>query len=283
MESLLHQLIALVRRTSAAARRHDRLPMSRIVALALCMAVLMIPRPTAAQISGQLDLYSDPGDYIGQGLEQHFTIGTANANVLDLTGDQLADYLTVVFFTPDGHFWIVSFGTNQLGSDLVPGTYLNAERAPFASPGHPGLDVSGDGRGCNTLTGSFTVEEATFDYSSGFPRVISFKATFEQHCEGAEPALRGSFSYLDQSDLSIPVTTASLDGPLGANGWYTGPVQVTLTATDADGPADIAATYYAVDSGVAQTYQGPFAISGDGFHTFSFWSVDKFGNVEQQH
>jgi len=74
------------------------------------------------------------------------------------------------------------------GQTLATGTYDGATRYPFQAPSDPGMDVFGDGRGCNTLTGSFTVTQITF--SSG-GAVESFDADFEQHCEGAEPALRG--------------------------------------------------------------------------------------------
>ena len=75
-----------------------------------------------------------------------------------------------------------------------------------------------------------------------------------------------------------PVTTASLSGTAGQNGYYTSAVQVTLTATDQDG--DLAATYYTVDGGPTQTYAAPFTVSGDGTHTITFWSVDQAGDQE---
>ncbi len=52
--------------------------------------------------------------------------------------------------------------------------------------------VSGAGRGCNTLTGRFSVLKAKYDASGN---VKSFAADFEQHCEGASPALAGSIRY----------------------------------------------------------------------------------------
>jgi hypothetical protein len=82
-------------------------------------------------------------------------------------------------------FWSIDVRAPD-GSTLVPGTYEDAERASFASPGHPGLDVNGDGRGCNTVAGRFTVHEATWGLD-GKPTV--FAATLEQHCDGATPAL----------------------------------------------------------------------------------------------
>jgi len=83
------------------------------------------------------------------------------------------------------------------------------------------------------------------------------------------------------TDVTPPTTSVSLSGTLGSNGWYSAsPVTATLSATDPDGSADVAATYYTVDGGGQQTYTAPFAVSGDGTHTISFWSVDKAGNIE---
>jgi hypothetical protein len=66
-----------------------------------------------------------------------------------------------------------------------------AERSAFASPGHPGIDISGDGRGCNTITGRFEIRELT--WSGGV--LNAFTATFEQHCEGGSATLRGCVHY----------------------------------------------------------------------------------------
>ena len=40
---------------------------------------------------------------------------------------------------------------------LTPGFYANATRWPFQATGVPGLSVTGNSRGSNTLTGNFTV------------------------------------------------------------------------------------------------------------------------------
>jgi hypothetical protein len=63
-------------------------------------------------------------------------------------------------------------------------------------------------------------------------------------------------------------------------GWSTGPVTLTLTPTDA--LSGVAQTYYVIDS----TPQQPgtsIAVSGEGSHAVSFWSVDKAGNTETLH
>lgn len=78
-------------------------------------------------------------------------------------------------------WWFLDFAA-PAGAPLEPGIYEGATRYPFQVPSDPGLSVSGNGRGCNTLTGSFEVLEATFG-PHGF--VERFHATFEQHCEGS--------------------------------------------------------------------------------------------------
>ncbi len=93
---------------------------------------------------------------------------------------------------PDNTYANLTFSTQKIDTYLAPGEYLDAERAPFASPGHPGLDVSFQNRGCNTLTGSFNILEASFGVDGA---VDSFRATFSQNCEGGPAALIGRFSY----------------------------------------------------------------------------------------
>jgi hypothetical protein len=85
-------------------------------------------------------------------------------------------------------------------------------------------------------------------------------------------------TFVVAGDTTPPVTTATVSGPSGSNGWYRGNVVVTLSATDPDSP--VAATYFTVDAGSKQTYTAPFTISGDAVHHVSFYSVDPAGNQE---
>src|SRR5262249_30217992 len=56
-------------------------------------------------------------------------------------------------------------------------------------------------------------------------------------------------------------------------------VSVTLSAIDPT--SGVAATFYTIDGGNAQTYTGsPFAVNGTGNHVITFWSVDAAGNTE---
>jgi hypothetical protein len=79
-------------------------------------------------------------------------------------------------------------------------------------------------------------------------------------------------------DRTPPVTTLDAPAPVTSDGWYGGPVQLSLaTAPDLSG---VTGTWYAVDGGPAQPYSGPFTYSESGTHTLSWWSADAAGNVE---
>ena len=79
-------------------------------------------------------------------------------------------------------------------------------------------------------------------------------------------------------DNTAPITASALAGLLGDNGWYTGSVTVSLTASD--GLSGVSATSYRVDGGSLQSYTGPFIVGGDGIHTVEYSSVDAAGNAE---
>ena len=81
-------------------------------------------------------------------------------------------------------------------------------------------------------------------------------------------------------DSVKPVTTDSLSGTQGSNGWYTS-ASVSVTLTPSDATSGVVATYYTIDGGSQQTYTGsPFSVAGDGSHQITFWSVDAAGNTE---
>jgi parallel beta-helix repeat protein len=84
---------------------------------------------------------------------------------------------------------------------------------------------------------------------------------------------------LKPSDLSPPITTVSLSGTLGTNGWYTSPVTVSLHATDSD--SGVNATFYRIGtSGSWLNYSSSFLISSEGNSTVQFCSRDNAGNNE---
>jgi hypothetical protein len=61
----------------------------------------------------------------------------------------------------NGDWWFLDLAAPS-GQVLAPGTYTGAPRNPFNSFAEPDLSVGGNGRGCNTLTGSFTISNVVF-------------------------------------------------------------------------------------------------------------------------
>ena len=138
---------------------------------------------------------SEAGDYIGQGQSYDYT--PANATI---TGSGTTGGFTLG--VDAGSSWWTAQLEVASGDVMAPGTYTGATRASFTSG--VGMDVSGTGRGCNTITGSFTVIEVA--YKDGTGPVERFSATFEQHCEGGTPALRGWIAWR-ATDANTPTST----------------------------------------------------------------------------
>lgn len=262
-----------------------------VIALVLSITLSFSARQASAQYAAspftQLSMHSDQGDYVGAGQDYLFNANDGNfTDSVEANSSGKVDYVTINFNQgTGGEDWEIQFSTAKLGTELTPGVYNQAVRAPFAQAGQPGLDISGDSRGSNTLTGKFTVTEAVYDYTSSPARLVSFAATFEQHSDGGTPALTGaiyynSFDHPQIADTSHPSTTVSLSGTIGQYGRYSSAVQVALSATDPDGAGDVVATYYALDNSVQQTYKAAFTVAAEGMHTLHYYSVDKAGNQE---
>ena len=78
-------------------------------------------------------------------------------------------------------------------------------------------------------------------------------------------------------DSTPPSTAYLVEGSQGQNGWFISPLTIKLIASD--NAAGVAATYYRINTGAWQT-GSQFQLSGDGFYTLLFYSVDAAGNVE---
>ncbi len=201
--------------------------------------------------SSSLVMQSQQGDYIGQGQNYSYSssTGTFSASVNFDNG------VSAVYQDRSSSlvYWDLDFAAPG-DVPLTPGTYLNATRYPFQAATSPGLNVSGEGRGSNTLTGQFTVVQADYNSSN---QIVRFDATFVQHSEGATPALTGELKYnsttapsgvlINDSDIDADALTAVLvAGPshgtvtLNADGSFTyhpaanynGPDSFTYMAND---------------------------------------------------
>ncbi len=111
--------------------------------------------------------------------------------VLSAAPDRV-DFYIVPANAAQGTHWNVRFAAPP-DEVLTPGRYAGAVRYSFEGPGQPGLDVSGNGRACHVLSGSFEIFEYTRNAAGA---LTSLLVSFSQRCE-AQPAnlLRGCIRY----------------------------------------------------------------------------------------
>ncbi len=223
-----------------------------------------------AQVTS-LTMNSDPGDFVGAGQFYFFTPadGTFSAQ------QNFDQGVSLSFNTPSfSQFWFLDFAAPN-NQPLTVGTYLGAARFPFQASNQPGLSVFGDGRGCNTLTGSFQVLQVT--YGSG-NSIAAFDATFVQFCEGGTAALRGEIRFNANVvvNLTAPTRLTALEGQN---------LNFTVTATDALSQR-VVLTAAGLPSGASFRDNGdntatfswtPTATQG-GTYLLTFTGVDALGN-----
>ena len=150
--------------------------------------------PAAALPSSGSYVYlaSDAGDWIGQGQTHLYTKANAVLGVSQSNG------LLTVNVNGD-ESWTGDFKAMSSLAQLQPGYYAGLGRYPFNNPVKGGLDWYGEGRGSNTLTGWFAVDEVT--YTNGTLSDVDLR--FELHSEGGGPALHGAVHW-DASDPTQP-------------------------------------------------------------------------------
>ena len=174
--------------------------MRTIVLLVILGLYLAIPGNAAAQEESSFSFTSDAGDYIGQGQTVLFTPDTASFNV-SVSPDR--NRISGSVFPFAGGFWFFRIEA-PVGQALDTGVYEQAAR--FQTAATPALEIFGDGRGCNLVTGRFEVLEAVYGPNGYIER---FHATFEQHCEGLAPALFGEIRVVNPPPpppLTVQVT-----------------------------------------------------------------------------
>jgi hypothetical protein len=126
---------------------------------------------------------SPPGEFVGSG--QDTTVANQRASLITHADGAIS--ITV----PLGDLsWELTFAP-PAGRRLVVGTYNARARYLDQDADEPALDIAGPGRGCNTLSGSFSVAEVKYD-RHGIP--IRIDATFSQACDGG-PILTGRLMY----------------------------------------------------------------------------------------
>ena len=171
-----------------------RSSISSILQMILILLAAAILNISYAQTT-QIIFNSETGDSIGQGQRQTFTAADGT-----FTAERNLDNGVSIVFTENNTNtrWSLDFAASN-DAELAPGAYEGATRYPFQAQTEPGLSVSGDGRGCNTLTGRFDVRGVVYGTGN---EILQFAADFEQHCEGRTPALFGSVRF--NSSVSSP-------------------------------------------------------------------------------
>ncbi|NDQ56372.1 MAG: hypothetical protein GZ088_04765 [Acidipila sp.] len=232
--------------------------MTRLRTALIIAALILGPCAMAASAQTFLTLHSQPGDYVGQGMNQTFTpadgIFTAQST---FNGGVEFSFRTPTF----SQFWSLDFRP-PIGQRLVKGEYEGAQRFAFHAPPKPGIDVSGDGRGCNIDTGRFLVSDVAFAEDGSVQRLA---IDFEQHCEGAPPALFGSVRFNssvpavprvsvgDATALKGNVGTSDANVTLSLSLPSTSPVKVQYSTADLTA---LQGTDYIATSGTVQFQPG---------------------------
>jgi hypothetical protein len=150
------------------------------------------PPPPPPPPPTSITLASDPGDYIGGGQNYSYTqadslitvTATGGSLTVNVNGDQS---------------WGGEFVLPNTFSQLAVGVYTNLTRYPFHDAAVGGLSWSGEGRGCNTLIGTITINDVVYDGLN----LVEIDMEFEQHCEGGSAALRGDI-YFNANDATSP-------------------------------------------------------------------------------
>src|SRR5579859_1052238 len=169
------------------------------VAVVLAVAVAMVVGPTAANAdqfadSGSVTMTSDPGDWVGQG--KSYTYTTSDSAIQTAGG---ASHLAIFVSTGAFSQWIFELSA-PAGQTFGAGTTYTATRFPSAT--EAGMDVFGMARGCNTVTGTFTISTFRLGpagyFAVGDDYLLDLDLTFEQHCEGGTAALHGTIHLVNQ-------------------------------------------------------------------------------------
>ena len=135
------------------------------------------------------------------------------------------------------------------GQTLTTGTYVNAQRAPFQDSSHPGIDVSGNGIGCDTETGSFTINSIAPDLST-------FSVDYQADCEG-NPASRSQGEIRYQVD---PSTVAIV--PVARTAYF--------PSTNDGATSSTTATLYNLATGPVTIASATVTSGSDAFHVEPF-------------
>ena len=198
--------------------------MGTVVACLAAVAPGAAPASADGATSSSVTMVSERGDYIGGGVSRLYHPGNATIRA---SGDSAHVSIHVSGGTPGATFDL-NFAPPR-GQELRPGAYEGAQRWPFHEDGRPAIDVSGDGRGCNTVKGRFQVKDISFGPTGELERL---RVLYEHRCEGGTSALFGEVRVAMPSAGTLGVFPSGVRWPAVDIGEVGTPTPVTLVGGD---------------------------------------------------
>ena len=205
----------------------------------------------------------------------HFSgIGAGGALVNEIPGATLEVFgAQTEIVLPSGQVYTVTLKqtgsyplemkVTELSAPTAEDAFTPSQRAVF-------VDIPSSVAGVATLT---------LDLSAGLDTLA---LALDQNNDGTVEQTLPPTSVLDAQqvqDVTMPVTTLTIQQSPGADGYYTGPVTAALSATDSG--TGVLKTEYSLDGGRTwQLYQAPFSFPAESVHVLYARSVDNAGNSE---
>ncbi len=177
-------------------RSHRRLAGAAALVATAITTLLPVAAPASAATGSPTYSYtSEVGDYLGQGNAEHYSPATADFVLENYWGNTAVRFnvLEPRHGGPyAGTYWVVYLSPPS-GQRLHTGHYTKATSYPGATATAPGLRVEGEGRGCGTTYGEFTVRSISFD-AAGEPTHLD--ATVIARCDSTSaPAYTATLHY----------------------------------------------------------------------------------------
>ncbi|KRF43901.1 glycoside hydrolase [Paenibacillus sp. Soil787] len=187
---------------------------------------------------------------------------------------------TSVTITAEGNHMISYWSVDKIGNAESPHTaVVQLDKTSPTITGAPTTSANASGWYPSDVTVHFTCTDALSGTASCAQDSTISTEGANQRVKGDAADSAGNTASVTVNGISIDKTapTTSDNAPAG---WSNKDVTVTFTASDSG--SGVAGTYYTVDGGAEQ--QGTsVAITVEGNHTISYWSVDKVGNTESPH
>jgi hypothetical protein len=164
--------------------------MRKYLSVWLAVAALVVVPAAHATSPNVLIIDPDPGEALSGGIPATFAGDDSTFAARD---DGSSVFVGVDHISPTGVYegWQFQFAA-PLGQPLQVGTYTDIARAPFRAWGQAGWDATHMNTWCNTVSGSFTVNQFTYGpltYLNGgyYYRVNVFDADWKIYCGNETP------------------------------------------------------------------------------------------------